>query len=294
MKKISSFLFLLFVGVIQAQQLNCTIDINSDKVATTNNQIFRNLKNSISDFVNKTDWAGGAYKSNEKIECSMVIIINSYEANQFSASIQVQSTRPVYNSTYESPVFNYNDKDFNFQYVEFEMLQYNPAVFESNLISVLAYYSFMILAFDSDTFSYQGGSSFFAIAQEITTVAQQSGAKGWNQAEGNQNRFFLVNDIMSGTFDSFRTAMYHYHRDGLDTMNVDLKLSKEKIMESITFLSKIYTVRPNAFITRVFFDAKSDEIVSILSGGPPVSMAETIDDLNKLSPLNISKWQTIK
>ena len=119
MKNRISFLFLLFVGLAQAQQLNCSIEINSDKIATTNNQIFKNLKTSISDFVNKTDWTGEEYKQNEKIECSMVIIVNSYESNQFSATIQVQSTRPVFNSTYESPVFNYNDKDFNFRYVEF-------------------------------------------------------------------------------------------------------------------------------------------------------------------------------
>ena len=123
MKNRISFLFLLFVGLAQAQQLNCSIQINSDKIATTNNQIFKNLKTYISDFVNKTDWTGEEYKQNEKIECSMVIIVNSYESNQFSATIQVQSTRPVFNSTYESPVFNYNDKDFNFRYVEFEILQ---------------------------------------------------------------------------------------------------------------------------------------------------------------------------
>ena len=139
MKKIVSILFLLFVGVVQAQQLNCSVQINSDKVATTNNQIFKNLKTSVSDFVNKTDWTGEEYKQNEKIECSMVIIVNSYESNQFSATIQVQSTRPIYNSTYSSPVFNFNDKDFSFRYVEFENLQFNPSYFDSNLVSVLAY-----------------------------------------------------------------------------------------------------------------------------------------------------------
>jgi hypothetical protein len=119
--RISSLLFLI-VGVIQAQQLNCKVDINSDKVATTNNQIFRNLQNSISDFVNKTDWTGEEYKPHEKVECSMAIIINTYDSNQFTATLQVQSTRPIFNSSYASPVFNYNDVDFNFRYIEFENL----------------------------------------------------------------------------------------------------------------------------------------------------------------------------
>ena len=294
MKKIVSFLFLFFVGFVQAQQLNCTVQINTDKVATTNNQIFKNLKISITDFVNKTDWIGKVYKQNERINCSMVIIVNSYDSNQFSATLQVQSTRPIYNSTYESPVFNFNDNDFSFRYVEFENMLFNPSTFDSNLVSVLSFYSYMILGFDADTFSLNGGSSLFATAQEILTVAQQSGYKGWNQADGNQNRFFLINDLLSGTFDNYRLAMYQFHREGLDTMSTDLKTSKEGILDSIQTLSKLYGVRPNAFLTRVFFDAKADEIISILSGGPKISLTETIDTLNKISPLNSSKWVTIK
>ena len=294
MKKIVSLFLLFFVGVVQAQQLNCSVQINSDKVATTNNQIFKNLKTSISDFVNKTDWTGEEYKQNEKIECSMVIIVNSYESNEFSATIQVQSTRPVFNSTYASPVFNYNDKDFSFRYIEFENLQFNPSNFDSNLVSVLAYYSYMILGFDADTYTLLSGNKNYEVAQQILTVAQQSGNKGWSQSDGSQNRYFLVSDILGGTYNAYREALYQYHREGLDIMSTDVKASKNKIIDAIATLSKLYAVRPNAFLTRVFFDAKVDELVSILSGGPKVSLTETIDNLNKLSPLNTAKWSAIK
>lgn len=294
MKKIFSSLLLLFVGITQAQQLNCSVQVNSDKIASTNNQIFKNLKTSITDFVNKTDWTGEEYKSNEKIECSMVIIINTYDSNQFTASIQVQSSRPIFNSSYASPVFNFNDNDFNFRYIEFENLQFNPSTFDSNLVSVLAYYSYMILGFDADTYALKGGDKNFEVAQQIMTVAQQSGYKGWSQSDNNQNRYYLVSDVLSGTFDPYREALYQYHREGLDTMNTDLKAAKEKVMASIGTLSKIYSVRPNAFLTRVFFDAKADELVSILSGGPKIPVSETVDTLNKLSPLNVSKWSSIK
>ncbi|MBF6640737.1 DUF4835 family protein [Flavobacterium sp. J49] len=294
MKKIASFLLLFLVGVTQAQQLNCSVQVNSDKIASTNNQIFKNLEKSISEFVNKTDWTGESFKQNEKINCSMVIILNTYDSNQFSATIQVESSRPIFNSTYSSPVFNYNDKDFSFRYVEFENLLFNPSNFDSNLVSVLAFYSYMILGFDADTYTLYGGKPWFDVAQQILTVAQQSGYKGWSQADGNQNRFFLVNDMLSGTYDAFRDAMYQYHREGLDNMTKDLKASKEKILESISTLSGIYKVRSNAFLTRVFFDAKGDEIVSILSGGPKVSISSTIETLNKISPLNSTKWATIK
>jgi len=296
MKKIVSFLFLIFIGigVVQAQQLNCTVQVNSDKIASTNNQIFKNLQKSISDFVNKTDWTGESYKQNEKINCSMVIILNSYDSNQFSATLQVESTRPIFNSSYASPIFNYNDKDFSFNYVEFENLNFNPQTFDSNLVSVLAFYSYMILGFDGDSYTLNGGKNWFDTAQQILTVAQQSGYKGWSQGDGIQNRFFLVNDILSGTYDSFRTAEYQYHREGLDIMSSDLKAAKNKILESLKTLNEVYKVRPNAFLTRVFFDAKVDEIVSILSGGPNVQISETIEILNRLSPLNSSKWSSIK
>ncbi|HNP32617.1 MAG TPA: DUF4835 family protein [Flavobacterium sp.] len=294
MKKTVSLFLLLFVGVVQAQQLNCSIQINSGKVTNANQQIFKNLKTSVSDFVNKTDWTGVEYKQNEKIECSMVITINTYDSNQFTGSIQVQSTRPIFNSTYASPVFNYNDNDFSFRYIEFENLQFNPSNFDSNLVSVLAYYSYMIIGFDADTYSPHGGNKSFEIAQQIVSVAQQSGTKGWSQSDSNQNRYFLVNDIMSGTYDAYRDALYQYHREGLDNMSADVKGSKDKIINSINSLLTIYKVRPNAFLTRVFFDAKVDEIVSILSGGPKVSLTETIDNLNRLSPLNSAKWSTIK
>ena len=296
MKKIVSFLFLIFIGIgnVQAQQLNCTVQVNSDKIASTNNQVFNNLQKSISDFINKTDWTGEVYKQNEKINCSMVIIINSYDSNQFSATLQVESTRAIFNSSYASPVFNYNDKDFSFNYVEFENLNFNPQNFDSNLVSVLAFYSYMILGFDGDTFTLNGGKNSFEIAQQILTVAQQSGYKGWTQGDGIQNRYFLVNDILSGTYDSFRTAEYQYHREGLDSMSSDLKASKNKVLESIKTLSQVYKVRPNAFLTRIFFDAKVDEIISILSGGPNVQLADTIETLNRLSPLNSSKWASIK
>jgi hypothetical protein len=294
MKKICSFLFFLLVSMAQAQQLNCTVQINTDKLPTPNNQVFKTLQKSITEFVNKTDWNGEVYKQDEKINCSMVIIVDSYDSNQFSATIQVQSSRPVFNSSYTTPVFNYNDKDFGFTYIEFENLNFNPSSFDSNLVSVLSYYSYMILGFDGDTYSFKGGKNAFDTAQQIVNVAQQSGYKGWSQSESNQNRYFLVNDVLSGTYEPYRQALYKYHREGLDTMASDLKTAKNKIIEAVTTLNEIYKARPSAFLTRVFFDAKADELVSILSGGPKVSLTDTIDLLGKLSPINTSKWATIK
>ena len=293
MNKILTFLLLFIFGFAQAQQLNCVVTVDSQRLSATNQQVFKTLETSISEFLNKTDWTGQALKQSEKINCSMYITVSSNSSDQFTATIQVQSSRPVFNSSYASPVLNYNDKDFNFRYIEFENLIFNPTTFDSNLVSVLAFYSYMILAMDADTFVLESGTPNFEIAQNIANVAQQGGSKGWSQADGNQNRYFLINDILSPTFKQVRQTMFDYHT-GLDLMSQDLKASKEKIKVSLVNLAKLNLTRPNAFLTRVFFDAKSDEIVSIFSGGPSITISDLVDNLNKISPLNSSKWVSIK
>lgn len=294
MLRILLFAFLLFFGIAQSQELNCTVKVNADKVGGTNTQVFKTLEKSLTDFVNKTSWTTQAYKSNERINCTMFITVNEYNAPQFSGTIQVSSSRPAFNSTYSSPVFNYNDKDFSFDYTEFQNLNFNPTSFESNLVSVIAYYSYMIIAMDADTFALKGGDPYYALAQEVVNVAQTAGYKGWSQSDGNQNRYFLVNDLFSETFGAYREAMFAYHFQGMDIMNKDQKVAKEKVKEAVAKLAEIHKIRPNAFLTRVFFDAKSDEIVSVFSGGPQVQITDLVDNLNRISPLNSSKWTQIK
>jgi hypothetical protein len=293
MNKIFTFLLLFIFGFAQAQQLNCTVTVDSQRLSVTNQQIFKTLEASVSEFVNKTDWTGQTLKQNEKINCSMYITISGNSSDQFTATIQVQSSRPIFNSSYSSPVLNYNDKDFNFRYTEFENLIFNPTSFDSNLVSVLAFYTYVILGMDADTFVTESGTPSFEIAQNISNVAQQGGSKGWSQADGNQTRYFLINDILSPPFKQIRQTMFDYHT-GLDLMSQDLKASKEKIKGSLMDLAKLNASRPNAFLTRVFFDAKSDEIVSVFSGGPSITISDLVDNLNKISPLNSSKWALIK
>jgi hypothetical protein len=294
MRNIFSLLLILVFVTVQSQQLNCTVNVNADKAASTNRQIFNTLEKSLTEFVNKTDWTGVAYKQDEKINCSMFITVTAYDSNQFTATIQVQSSRPIYNSTYSSPVLNFNDKDFSFRYTEFENLTFNPNNFDSNLISAISFYSYVIIGMDGDTFSKQGGTKYLEMAQDVANVAISGGYKGWSQSDGNQNRFFLINDMLSNTFNPFRDAMYEYHFEGLDLMHKDLNAAKLKIKGAINTIGKINDTRPNAFLTRVFFDAKSDEIVSIFSAGPAMDIRDLIGSLNTISPLNSSKWAGIK
>jgi len=293
MTRIITFFLLLTFGIAHSQELNCTVTVNTQKLNNANQQVFRTLETSLSEFVNQTHWTGLTYKQNEKINCSMYITISSNESDQFTATIQVQSSRIIYNSSYASPVLNFNDKDFSFRYTEFESLIFNPAEFESNLVSVVSFYSYIILGMDADSFVPLAGNSYFEIAQNISNVAQQSGYKGWSQSDGNQSRFYLVNDLLSPVYNEVRQTSFAYH-SGLDIMSQDLKSAKEKIKNSLLNLGKLNAVKPNAFATRVFFDAKSDEIVSIFSGGPSIPITDLVESLNKTSPLNSSKWALIK
>ncbi len=295
MRKLFVFFLALSFGFIQAQELNCTLSINIDQVQGTNTQIYRTLEKSLNDFINKTNWiTGNAYKPSERINCSMVIIISSQVNDTFTASIQVQSSRPVFNSSYASPVLNYNDKDFTFTYREYQPFDFNPDNFDSNLMSVISYYSYLIIGMDGDTFAPQGGTQALEMAQQIANIAQASGYKGWSLSDGPSNRYFLINDMLSNTFAPFRDTMYDYHIKGLDNMTIDLKLAKTNVASAILLLNKIHSVRQNSLLIRVFFDAKANEIVSIFSGGPSIPIADLVDGLQKISPTNATKWSNIR
>ncbi|WP_396174028.1 DUF4835 family protein [Flavobacterium sp.] len=294
MRKLVCYLLLFLMGALQAQELQCEVIVNSDRVTNANPQVFVTLQKAVSEFVNNTRWTNKVYKQNERILCSMYINVSEYADNAFRASIQVQASRPVYNSNYLTPIFNYNDVDFDFRYIEFENLFYNPNSFDSNLVSVLAFYAYMILGIDADSYGMLEGTNYFDNAENIVVVAQSSGYKGWAQSGGNQNRFFLVNDMITPTFSPMREGFYQYHALGLDRMADDLKVGKEGIKTALATISKVHIVRPNAFLPRVFFDAKSDEIVALFSGGPPVQTAELVETLNRMSPTNTSKWSKIR
>lgn len=287
--------FLFAIVNVFSQELNATVSVNYQQVANGNPQLFKNLETQVKEFLNTTKWTTKEYTDVEKIDCNFFINVNTYGSNNFEATLQVQSSRPVYNSSLSSPIVNINDKNFTFRFIEFENLIYDQNSFNSNLVSVLAFYSNLLIGLDQDSFSELGGTEYLQIASNIVNVAQTSGYKGWSQSEGNNNnRNFLISDMLSNTFTPFRQALYEYHRLGLDLMEQDIKKGKEGVIKGINTLAEVQKVRPNALLTRTFFDAKTDEIVSIFSGGPNVDVAPLIVTLNRISPLNSQKWSQIK
>ena len=285
---------LLFANYISAQELNCTITVNADQVNQTNRQIFGTLERALNDFVNKSQWTNRIYKENEKVNARMFITVTDYASDRFSANIQIQSSRPVFNTSYESPIFNYKDNQFNFQYIEFQPLVYNPNVFDSNLVGVISYYVYIILGLDADTFALEGGTEFYKEAQQIVTQAQGSSFSGWRQtASDNRTRFELVDNLLSNTFREYRIAMYNYHRKGLDILGDNNSTGKQVIAGSMRLFETLTQRRPNAFLIQTFFDAKSEEIQDIFSDGPKVDIVALKETLNKVAPFYSTTWDEI-
>jgi len=288
------FIFFIFNHNIISQELNAQVIVNSNLVNQTNQQIFQTLERSLNEFLNNQSWTNKEFLSNEKITCSFIFTLSSYKNDKFEGTLQVQSQRPVFDSNYDSPVLNFLDKDIEFKYQEFQPLFFNKSSFESNLVSIVSYYSFLIIGLDMDTFKLNGGSFSFDNAQTIVNLARQSGFKGWNPNESDRNRFWLIESILSNSFNDYRKSLYIYHKKGLDFLTNNNYEAKISILESINNLEKVYNVRPDSYLLQIFFDAKSDEIVNIFSGGPKVDLNSTLSVLKKISPFFNSKWKQIK
>ncbi len=288
------FCFLCVLG-LGAQELNCVVTVNSDQVSQTNQQIFKTLERSLNDLVNKNKWTNRVYKENERVNAQMFITITEYESNRFRGTLQIQSSRPVYNTSYESPVFNYKDNKLSFEYIEFQPLVFNENVYESNLVSVIAYYVYVILGLDADTFALEGGTEYFRTAQKIVTQAQGNNAVGWSHtADNDRSRFDLIDNLMSNTYREYRVAMYNYHRKGLDILGDNNSTGKQVVAGTMRLFETMIKRRPNAFLISTFFDAKSDEIRNIFSDGPKVDIVQLKETLNNIAPLYSTTWNEIK
>ncbi|MDC3051303.1 DUF4835 family protein [Bacteroidota bacterium] len=279
---------------IFSQTVNCNFVLNSEFVDQTNQQVFSTLEKSINEFINNYLWNNKSLETHQRVKLNLVLNLNSYVGSNFVGTLQVQVERPVYESTYLTPIFNFLDKDISFQYDEYQPLFYNPASFESNLISILSFYVYIAMGMEADTFKTNGGTNFFKEAQKIVSLAQQNSTKGWNQSDGTRNRFWLVDTLLSNTFKEYRTVQYEYHRRGMDFMTTNLKKAKVSVINSLQKFLPLYKRRPNAFLIQTFFDAKSDEIVDIFSQGPQIEIKQTLKTLNKIAPYFGPKWKKIR
>ena len=295
MKKILCVLFTYICSFqVTSQELNAQVIVNSDLVNQTNQQIFKTLERTLKEFINTQVWTDEVFLNQEKITCSFVFNLSAYSNDQFEATLQVQSERPVYQTNYDSPVLNFLDKDITFSYQEFQPLFFNESSFESNLISLISFYAYVIIGLDADTFLQNGGNRYFEKARQVVNLAQSSVRKGWKPGDGLRNRFWLIDSLRSNTFKEYRQTMYNYHRSGLDQLTNDPIAGKKALMLSIQNLEPLFQRRPNAFLLQLFFDAKVEEIVNLFKEGPKIDFKKTEDVLKKIAPFFGSRWKQIK
>ncbi|WP_339883622.1 DUF4835 family protein [Polaribacter vadi] len=294
-KLVFLFSFVFFTISTNSQELNCLVNINYQQVSGSNLQVFKTLETALTEFINQTKWTNRVVQTEERVDCAMNIIITSRNDNTFTSSIQIQSTRPVYGSSYQTPVLNLRDSDFTFKYNEFDPLIYNKNSFDSNLISTIVFYVYTILGVDADTFSEYGGQAELEEAQNVMLQAQQSNLASWQNVIGKQNRFLLIDNLLAPKLKVFRDILYDYHIKGLDNFATNKEFAKQTIEDSVLKVENIFNKTVGNYLIRLFFDAKADEIVNIYADGPRTRNAiNLVESLKKISPNNNSKWRNIE
>jgi hypothetical protein len=295
MRKIGVIILVLLSLQGTAQELNSIVTINvGPKIQTTDRSVFRDMKNALQQFLNTRKWTNDAFQQHEKINCSLLINITEMPSiGIFSASVQIQSARPVYNSNYTSLLLNFADRDWEFEYIESQPLEYNDNTYTNNLTSMLAFYAYMIIGMDYDSFSELGGTPYFQKGLVVVNNAQSSNRPGWQAVGSTRNRYWLVENLINPQMTDVRKSLYSYHRLGLDTFEKTPDKSREIILKGLRDVKKARDVNPNAILVISFFDAKSKELANIFSDGALPVRREAYDLIVSIDPSNRSNYDKI-
>ena len=299
MKRLLIYSLLLLATGVSAQELKCTVTVNSDKVQGTNKQMFTTLQQSITEFINTQRWTDMTFAERERIECSMLIIVNSVTTEGlFKCEMQVQSKRPVYNTSYQTPLINYKDNDFYFQYQEFDRIEFMPTQFTTNLAALLAYYCYLIIGTDMDSYSRLGGTPYYQMCENIVTLAQgasleQGEQDGWKAMSSKKTRYALINNLMDEAFHPYREFIYTYHRLGLDEMAQNTANARARIAENISVLQEANRARPGAYVVYTFTDAKNDEIAQLFQKGTSDEKKKVYDVMMAIDPTRQAVYDRI-
>ena len=283
--------FLLSFGTLQAQELQCDVRVNSNKLQGSDKTIYQNLQTSLYEFINSTKFTDINFRQNEKIECSMLVDVTSREGNYFSAEINLALRRPVYKSNYNTPMFNYIDRKFYFEYTDGQTLDFNPNTYISNITSTIGFYVYLFLGLDFDSFSPNGGDPFFAIAETIAHAAPQDPGteNGWSTT-GRQNRYAIISDINNPSNQPLRQFIYDYHRQGLDLMAEKPDQAREFILNAIAQLQAVYDRNPMCYFLQLLIESKRDEIIHVYSQGDTKIRTEAANIMKTIDPSQTSRY----
>lgn len=287
----------LFSGALaagNAQELNCTVNVIAPQISNLEATVIESLESSIREFINGRRWTSDDFRMEERIECTMQLTITeAVNPTNFKGNLQIQSSRPVYNSDYKTPMFFVNDGDFDFVWDGSSVIQFMPDQFRDNLSSVLAFYAYMILGMDYDSMGLEGGTDQFLKAQTIVANAQNAPQAGWKASQSQQNRYWLVENMLSQTFRPVRSCIYHYHRLGMDRLYDDVDKARMTIADALIEMRQTHRIRPSSYNLQLFFLAKSDEILKVFGPAPEPEKTRLLPVLKQMDPGNISKYDSI-
>ncbi len=291
---------LLCLCTANAQELRCTVNVNADKVEGSNKEMFKTLQQTITDYVNTTRWTDMVFTEQERIECSMMFIVNAVTSDGIiDASLQIQSRRPVYGTSYTTTLVNMKDDDCAFAYQEYDRMEYLPTQFTSNLAAIITYYCYLIIGYDLDSYSKLGGTLCFQRCEQIASSAQTASIStaeqnGWKAFGSSHNRHVLINNLMDEAFKNYRTYFYQYHRLGLDVMSTNVTNGRATISEGLPVLKEAKQARPNSFVVNTFMDAKNDELVNLYSKASDSEKTAFLTLMESVDPTRMTQYEKIK
>lgn len=286
----------LFFGyqTAQAQELQCQVSVLTPGIQIADPAIFSTLETAMFEFINNRKWTDDNFNPDEKIECTLILSITEELGNdRYRGNATIQSSRPVYNSDYQTLLFNFNDRDWEFSYVQFQPIEFQDNIFLNNLSALLAYYAYAVIGFDYESFAERGGNPYFLKAQNIVTLAQNTSEKGWKSFENLRNRYWLIENLLNPRFKNFRSAFYNYHLNGLDRMYENRDLATETITSTLQILNSINQQNPNSMIIQLFFNAKSQELQNIFSDVPKAQKTTAVNLLMRMDAGNADEYQKL-
>ena len=285
----------VFSQRVTAQELEAKVVVNHSKIQGTNTSVFTTLQEAMTEFLNTRKWSNAQYTTREKIVCSFNLIVNEYsDDGRFGCSLMVQANRPVYNASYNTTVFNFNDNAVDFNYIEHDKLEFSDDIVDNNFTAVLAYYAYLIIGLDMDTFAPKGGTDVLNKAENVVNNAQMLGEDGWKAFGDSKNRHALINDYMNGAMEPYRQLFYDYHRKGLDEMAQNAERGRSNITTSLTLLEKAKQDKPMSVLPQLFTEIKKDELINVYSKGTSKEKEEVNRILCLVNPSLTSDWDKIK
>jgi hypothetical protein len=294
MKYIIVSLLIVLSLSAKTQEFNVSVSINSQQLEGTDQRVFQTLQTAISEFINQQNWTNFQYKPEERIEGTLMITLTERVASdEFKGRINVVLRRPVFRTNYNSIVLNWVDRDFHIKYVEQQPLEYSEGSHTSNLTSILAFYVNLFLGLDGDSFARLGGTPYHEKAMAIVTAAQNAPERGWKAFESQRNRYWLMENVLNGSYTPIREAIYVYHRRGLDVMSENLEMGRLAITESLELLQRAHRNRPGLFLLQLFMEAKRDEMVNIFSQASQMDKPKAVNILKELDPAQSSMYDRI-